>query len=158
MEGRVPESHAGRRAQLGGIIGLAKIVSEHREAIEYDLLTRTGYQLTDIGGALRWESLNAFLKQSGPGTALMQELHPEFAGWGTQEKANAILADIYDLLANINYNLIAIGGGKPKKPKPYPRPIKKEPENVRHIGRGALPTDELRKWFEEKRKKHAGSS
>lgn len=82
-----------------------------------------------------------------------QELHPEYAPWATRTKTNAMLADIYDMLAQINANLVAVGSSKSaKQPKPYPRPVKKEPENVQHFGRGALPPDELRAWFEEKRK------
>ena len=67
-------------------------------------------------------------------------------------QVNVILADIFDVLAQINANLIAIGSHKSaKQPKPYPRPVQKDPENVRHFGRGALPPDELRAWFEKKR-------
>ena len=82
-----------------------------------------------------------------------QELHPEYAVWATQTKTNAILADIFDVLNQINANLVALGSHKAaKQPKPYPRPAQKDPENVRHFGRGALPPDELRAWFEKKRK------
>ena len=82
-----------------------------------------------------------------------QELHPEYARWATRTKTNVILADIFDVLAQINANLVAIGSHMPaKQPNPYPRPVQKDPENVRHFGRGALPPDELRAWFEEKRK------
>ena len=82
-----------------------------------------------------------------------QELHPEYAVWATQTKTNVILADIFDVLAQINANLVALSSHKAaKQPKPYPRPVQKDPENVRHFGRGALPPDELRAWFEEKRK------
>lgn len=83
----------------------------------------------------------------------MWELHPETAAWGTTMKTNAILADIYDLLAKINHNLVVLGGGRAGNPKPYPRPGKKAGnENERHIGSGALPPAELEKWFEEKRR------
>lgn len=89
----------------------------------------------------------------------MAELHPDHAAWATTTKTNAILADIFDMLAQLNANLVALGSGKPaKKPKPYKRPTKKQPENERHFGRGALPPNELRAWFEEKRKQNAGSS
>jgi len=81
-----------------------------------------------------------------------QELHPEYAPWATRTKTNAILADILDALNQINANLVAIGSKTPaKQPNPYPRPQQKKPENVRHFGRGALPPDELRAWFEKKR-------
>ena len=93
------------------------------------------------------------------GSALMRELHPDESAWTTRVKTNAILADIFDILSQINQNLIAIGTGRPAKQiKPYPRPIKRRPENERHFGRDPLPPDELRKWFENKRKNNAGSS
>ena len=89
----------------------------------------------------------------------MYELDPDMTMWSSSAKTNAILADIYDILANINANLVAIGNRRPaKKPKPYPRPRKERPEDEQHFGRGALPPDELRKWFEDKRIEHAGSS
>ena len=84
----------------------------------------------------------------------MRETHPDAAAWGTRAKTNAILADIYDVLAMINANLVAVGSGKPSKaPKPYPRLVKPKNENERHIGSGALPPDELEAWFEEMRKR-----
>lgn len=84
----------------------------------------------------------------------MQEIRPEYAAWGTRAKTNVILADIFDMLALINTNLVATGSHRPaKRPKPYPRPFKNDKNSeTRHFGSGALPPDELRKWFEEKRK------
>lgn len=158
MEERLRGCNAAGRRGAGGIISLAKIIADHREAIEYDLLTRTGYQLSDIGSSLGWPAVRAFINHEPVDSAFVRELHPEFSTWATTAKTNAILADIFDILANINSNLVALGSGKPaKKPKPYPRPVKKEPENVKHFGRDPLPPDELRRWFEEKRK-NAGSS
>lgn len=83
----------------------------------------------------------------------MREINPELSVWSGTLKTNAILADIYDVLTSINANLIAHATGRPgKRPKPYPRPkTKNDPENERHFGRGALPSAELRKWFEKKR-------
>lgn len=123
------------------------------------MLTKTGYQLADVGRTLKWSALNAFLMNQPEGSALMREMHPDESAWSTQVKTNAILADIFDILAQINANLVALGSGRPaKQPKPYPRPVKKKPEHERHFGRDALPPDELRKWFEMKRKENAGSS
>lgn len=97
--------------------------------------------------------MRAFMRHLPIDSALGQELYPEYAPWATRTKTNAILADILDALNQINANLVAIGSRKPaKQPKPYPRPQKKKPENVRHFGRGALPANELREWFEMKRK------
>ena len=122
-------------------------------------MTRTGYQLTDIGAELEWGTLRDFLSNLPIDSALHNELHPEFSAWASQAKTNGILADIYDVLSDIRYALITIGGGKPNKPKPYPRPNMKEPDNVKHFGQGGgLPPDELRAWFEKKRKENASSS
>jgi len=76
------------------------------------------------------------------------------AEWGSVLKTNEILADIFDVLAMINANLIAVGSRKKaKQPKPYPRPGAK-PKNEQHFGSGALPPSELKKWIEEKRRAH----
>lgn len=82
----------------------------------------------------------------------MQQLNPELAEWGSNVKTNAILADICDMLALINSNLIAMASRKPaKKPKPYPRPGAKGKDGSRHYGSGALPANELHEWIERKR-------
>lgn len=141
------------RTSRRGILSLANAIKEHREAIEHDLLTYTGYQLSDLGGALDWSAMRSFMHNLPIDSALGQELHPEYAPWATRTKTNEILADIFDQLAQINANLVAIGSGEAaKQPKPYPRPKQKHPENERHFGRGALPPDKLREWFEQKRK------
>jgi hypothetical protein len=96
-----------------------------------------------------------------PDSALMRELNPEAWTWASTAKTNTILADIWDMLAQINANLIAAATQKPaRKFKPYPRPAgkKNEPEDQQHYGSGALPADELRKWFEEKRRMHNAGS
>ena len=54
------------------------------------------------------------------------------------------------MLQVINANIMRIGGGKHKKITPYPRPSDKEKDNKRKIGKGAMPYDELQKWFKEK--------
>ena len=132
---------------------------EYREAIEYDLLTQTGYELKDVGRTLSWDALDSFLSHADPGTALMQKLNPEVSAWSETLKTNAILADIFDMLAIINANLMAIGSGKrAKRPKPYSRPVQHDPENEQHWGRDALPVEELHAWIEDKRTEHAGSS
>lgn len=150
MAGSIPWPSGGR---AGGIVSLAKAVMQYREAIDYDLLTKTGYELKDVGRTLSWRALDHFLRRAEPDSALMQELNPDLAEWSSRLKTNIILADIYDILAVLNANVVARGSGKPaRRPKPYPRPGRKDdPETTRHIGSGALPPDELRAWIERKR-------
>ena len=86
----------------------------------------------------------------------MRELNPELARWDTQLQTNTILADIYDMLAALNYNVLCMASKqKPQQPKPYPRPNQKEEENRKKIGKGAMPVAELNEWFEQRRKKYA---
>ena len=54
----------------GGIVSLAEFVAEHDEAISYDLLTKTGRELKDVGKSLTWDSLASFLINTEPDTAL----------------------------------------------------------------------------------------
>ena len=141
------------------MIGLAKQIQEHRGAIEYDLLTKTGHSIDDIGRSLSWDALDSFLSNIGLDSALGRELHLEEAEWCTTTKTNKMLAEVIDLLAQINANLVAIGSYKPaKKVKPYPRPWKLDPSDGKKIGSGGLPPAELRKWFKKKRAEHHARS
>lgn len=124
------------------MISLASYIQEHREAVNFDLLTKTGYELSDVGRRLSWSALDSFIKHTPPDGALMRELRPELAEWSTTAKTNALLADIYDILAAINSNLCAKGSGKrAKRPKPYPRPGR---SSAKKVGT-ALPVAELHK-------------
>ena len=141
------------------MIGLAKHILEHREAIQYDLLKESGHEFGDIGRTLSGDALDSFLRNVGLDSALARELKPEMSAWATPLKTNSILADIADELAQINANLVALGSHKPaKKVKPYPRPWKLDPSDGKKIGSGGLTPAELRKWFERKRAEHARSS
>lgn len=142
----------------GGIVSLAAYVTEHAGAIEYDLLTKTGHELRDVGSTLSWNALTSLIFHSAEDSALARENDEEYSLWATRTKTNGILADIYDMLAQINANLIAIGSRSKTKPvKPYPRPgTEKDAENARRIGKSALPKGEFRKWLEQKRIEHNG--
>lgn len=140
----------------GGIVGLAAFVVEHDGAIEYDLLTKTGHELKDIGRSLSWDALASFVIYDGNDSALARELDEEYTLWATALKSNGILADIFDMLAQINANLVALGEHKASKQvAPYPRPgMEEKRDNVKHFGRGALPRGEFRKWLEKKREEY----
>lgn len=76
------------------------------------------------------------------------------AYWSSRAKTNAILADIFDMLSQINANLVAVGNRKAaKKTKLYPRPGDKD-KKEKKIGKNALPADELDSWLARKRKEY----
>ena len=112
-------------------------------------MTRAGFTLDDIPARLSYRALNSFIKHLGLDSALAAEVLPEESSWGTAVKTNTILADIFDMLAMINANLVGLGSGKrAKQPKPYPRP--KNKKDRQKIGRDSLPLDELREWIRSK--------
>lgn len=122
-------------------------MNEHCDALDYDLLTRTSYSLDDVGGALSWGSLHSFITNLGTDSALAKDLGKS-TGWEDTLTTNQILADIYDILQVIAILL----SRKRKRITPYPRPG--ADKNNRTIGKGAMPFNELREWFERKREKY----
>ena len=123
-------------------------MDEHDQALTYDLLTRTNYQLNDIGEALSWASLYAFIKNLDGSSALAKELGVP-SDWANTLRTNALLADIFDMLQVLHADIVAWASNGKKKLKinPYPRPGKDENTNKRKLGKGALPLAELREWF-----------
>lgn len=93
----------------------------------------------------------------GPDSALGRELHPKEGTWATRYQTNAILADIYDLLNQLNSNMIAIASRKRSEhPKPYPRPWETNNghKETKRYGSEPLKVSDLDAWFEERRKDH----
>lgn len=137
--------------QPGGIISLAAFADEHHKALEYDLM-QCGFELKDVGHSITWGALHSFIQNLGLDSAMGRELNPDLHQWSSTLNTNRILADIFDMLAQINANLVAIGSHKPsKKPKAYPRPGAKN--NGDKYGSKAVPVDEMRKMFADKRKR-----
>ena len=137
-----------RRCYTGGILSLSELISSNRQAIEYDLLTRTGHDLQDVGRSLSWGAFGSFIKNLTLDSALAYKMQPDVAEWMSTLKTNLILADIFDLLSVINSNICGLTDNKHrKKSKPYPRPGEKK--NRGHIGdkKNAMPVSDLRKWF-----------
>lgn len=84
---------------------------------------------------------------------LWRSTHKDTAVWSTTLKTNALLADIYDMLAQINANLCGgLARKKALKIKPLPRPWLAT-STKRIGGKGALPKNELREWINKHRRK-----
>lgn len=116
MEGSV------RGCGRGGILGLSRLLKEHGEAVEYELI-RLGLRLSWLGSeALTWRDLYVIVKQSPTDSAI----HRSFAGpdhvWGLQEH---LLAAVFDVLAVANWQRGGDENGK--KPERLERPgVKKQ--------------------------------
>lgn len=113
-------------------------------------MTRTRYTLDDVGGALSWRSLLAFIKYLGSDSALARDLGKS-TGWEETIKTNAILADCFDLLQTMRAEQVWWHNKKRLKTKPYPRPGA-DNDNKRKLGKGPVPVDELREMI--RRGKH----
>ena len=124
--------------------------------MEADLL-KYGYELKDIGRSLSWGALSSFVSNLDLNSAVSKELDPELYGWSTTFKTNAILADIFDMLALINANIVAIGSHQhTKTPQKYPRPHGLDRDDGQHYGNDAVPISDLREMFASKRKNKNG--
>ena len=79
-------------------------------------------------------------------------MNPDGYEWSQPIKTNTILADIYDILAMINANIVALASGKKTQaPELYPRPGQTKKKDNKRFGSGDLPFDELKEWIEKRR-------
>lgn len=124
---------------------------EHGPAIDYDLMTSTRYTIDDLGGALSWGALRHFLLYIPRTSATSREVRPttDEELWANGNVTAAILADIYDALAQLNNNVMAKGTRRAaRQAKPYRRPWAK-PDNERQFGRDPIPVSEFEAWWDE---------
>ena len=118
---------------------------------------QTGFTLDDVGSAMSWSALGAFLHRVEPDGAIAHEIEPEIAAFSSRFRTNAILADIYDILAQINANLVAgFSRKRPQKPRRYPRP---GDNDKRRIGKNnGMTMSELDNWFAQKKQQRGGGA
>lgn len=115
----------------------------------------TGRGLDSVGRTLSWSALGSFLKYLEPTSATARELDPEASSWSTTYKTNLMLADVIDYLAQLTAILIKAHGGRPRKPKPYPRPGDTKKKSKTFGGKAsAMQPDKMREWIEKRREKH----
>lgn len=123
------------------MMGLALVIEHHAQALEFDLMTRTGRTLTEYVemGAAGLVALVSFTRHLPPDSALWRETHPrdEYGAWTTTAKTNAILADLFDAFASVHTK-------KGRKAKPYPRPNARD---ARTMGRGAIRVRDFESWW-----------
>lgn len=104
---------------LGGILGLARLIARNGDALEYDLLSRCGLTLDDVPHRLSWRALLSFVRNADVTTAIFKRAHPDRFGW-TREAY--MLADIYDAVMSGAVGVIRSNRAKVRNPKPYKRP------------------------------------
>jgi len=120
------------------------IVALHGGALQYDLMTKTRYLLSDLGGALTSSALLSFVRYLPPDSALKQEMNPDNE-WMSGIHNDMLLAAIYDQISAFQYQWMRANGGKPKKPKPMPRPGIKD--STQRIGKDPIEITDFDEWY-----------
>lgn len=122
------------RAEAGGIRGLRELIRRHGHALEADLpATYPGVRLKQLyTGELTWRELASLVQGLPPNSRLRTALNEGRA----EPTAEAfLLADIFDMLQNLDWHLVASNVDKktnlPKTPKPYPRWWLKTPASAK---------------------------
>lgn len=126
-------------------------MEKYGDSLEYDLFCRTGHSTKELGSTLDWATMYNFVTHLDEHSAFAKQVSPDAVEWGSITKTNFILADIFDILSAINYNIRKmVGGNNIQKPKPYKRPGK---DNKQKFGKGAIPVKDIRDWVKSYRKK-----
>lgn len=136
-------------------MALATVVADHREALNYDLMTRTGAGLSSVPAFFDWADVRDFISGLGADSRLVSAMHPEIAGWQGDEKEPMLLAHIADTLSALLYAYLCAhtekGAKKPGKPRPIPRPgvADEEDDGKRHWGGSdsAIPIADFDDWW-----------
>lgn len=104
--------------------------------------------LHDVPARIPWTALRSFVAHLDASSALVREIHPDAAEWRGTESVQSILADIYDAIAGFQWSFAAAHRehGKPRKPKPYPRPGQKR--KGASVGRDPIPISEFDEWWD----------
>lgn len=81
-------------------------------------LISSGFTLRDVGDRISWDTLREYLYNASPNSATARKMNPDLSMWASSLKTNALLADIFDVLAMINANICSLGSGQPAKRPP----------------------------------------
>lgn len=109
-----------------------------------------GIRLRDVPETIGWSGLAIFYRHLDERSATWRAQHGDVSPWTTVMQANAILADVCDVLQWQSYNFAkahtARGHQGPRRPSPYPRPWKVD-DGARHVGGGAIPRAAFLDWY-----------
>lgn len=128
-----------RRCGAGGIPGLAQLLDEHGEAVEWDVAHYwPGRSLLELyRGEMSWRELRVFLRYLPPESHTARAIFPRDKAeeWWTPDRQ--LMASLVDSVRLTNFLMVKLHGD-PKKtrslkpPKPIPRPGV-EPKNTKVI-------------------------
>lgn len=118
---------------------------EHREALEFVLITH-GLRLDWLGDErLSWRDLFVIARQSPSSSALAQSiLGVEVTEWGLNEQ---LLAQLIDLTAWLVWSKTTDGQKGTNRPKPTPRPGVIPDADSSQFGSEPLSIEDMREWL-----------
>lgn len=134
----------GLQGDAGGIEGLLRLLDEHGEAVEYDLIT-LGLRLDDLGTErLTWRDLWVIVHHLPRTSALSRAIGGSDAEWGLTDHLLAVAVDAIEVG---NWQRASSGRKSPlPKPKPVPRPgAKREGQS---FGSVPIPIKDFDAWWD----------
>ena len=140
--------------QRGGIGGLVQLLNEHGGAVNYDLISKAGVTIDDIGESwFTWRDFRDFVNNLPPtgDSALYRARYPKSWWW---HPAFDFLAAILNTLQWANWQR---GGGRGDKPKPIKRPqeqSRKAPKTRREL---EVKRDKVKNAIRQRRAAHNGN-
>ena len=108
-------------------------------------MTLLGMPLEQAAASLGWGNLMDFERHLPHESATFRALHGDAYAFSCDLKRAAMLADAIDVLNGIAYMYSKAHNGKPRKPRPYPRPW--EPGDEQRIGADPIPISEFNRWY-----------
>lgn len=134
------------RGERGGIFALCRLIEDHGEAIEYDLMTRTPVlRLRDVGtDSFPWRDLDIFVRNLPRDSALAYSFHGDKVLWGPKEHLLADLVDVARWMQWSKTKDASKTGAKP--PAPIERPGRENPERKTRVGKPE-PLENIVEWL-----------
>lgn len=78
-------------------------------------------------------------------SATFRAKHEDAATFAAELKQSAMIADLIDGVTALCYMISKTHGGKPQKPKPYPRPW--VDSGAKRIGSNPIPISQFNDWY-----------
>ncbi|WP_326806642.1 hypothetical protein OHB04_02300 [Streptomyces sp. NBC_01775] len=131
------------RYGAGGIHGLAQLLREHGEAVEWDMAHYwPGRSLLELyRGEMSWRELRVFLRYLPEGSATHRAVRPKKPDEEFWTPDRHLIATVVDAVRENTFATVKLGGD-PKKtrrlkpPKPIPRPGVEQPRDAKVIRLG----------------------
>lgn len=106
-----------------------------------------GMTMEQAASSFGWGELINFASHLPDSSAVARAKNRERSLYASDIQRAAMMADIYDAIAALSYMFACAHTqhGKPKKPKPYPRPWVSD--DAQRIGSKPIPISEFDEWY-----------